>query len=382
MIAVSLVNKWKSFNISFLGVTGKVEFDEGTRLRNITLVQVKGNSEVEIGYYDSKSLELRVYANSFSGNIPRGATLTVNSQTSTAHTTVVLLAFASCFIFLSITLTLFIYFRKSPEVKATSVTLSLCMYFGCYGLLLYIPLLLLDEHPIDHVSLPTNFKLCMCSAWFSVIGFPLPVIFATILLKMLRVYLIFSHPHSYKRKLFSDGALFIYLLLIITPNIFILILWSTVDPLVEYVVQSEHDNFIEILERCKSNHIFIWPILLIVYLSILIITVVIIAFKTLTIRFKNFRDTKATNAFAFIAIFVTVMTLMYWYFFRSLEPPSRRNSRASAYTLYAGHFIITISCPCLLFISFNIKVFEITTFIAFISQLMLQTFSRISFVFS
>ena len=190
----------------------------------------------------------------------------------------------------------------------------------------------------------------MCSAWFSGIGLPVPIILTTILLKMLRVYIIFSHPHSYKRKLFSDGALFLYLLIIIAPNILLLILWSTLDPLVNHVMETKHENFIEWHEKCWSNHIFIWPVMLIIYLIILILAVVIVAFKTSKVRLENFRDSKATNAFAFIMIFVIIQTLLYWYFFRSLRPLTAEISSASRYVLYTGHFIIIISCPCLLFI--------------------------------
>ena len=167
---------------------------------------------------------------------------------------------------------------------------------------------------------------------------------------MLRIYVIFSHPHSYKRKLFSDGALFLYLLIIITPNILLLILWSTLDPLVNHVMVTRRENVIEIHKTCLSNHIFIWPVMLTIYLIILIIAVVIIAFKTSKIPFKDFRDSKATYAYIFIIIFVTIQIQFYWYFLSSLKPLTTEITAASRYILYTGNFIITISCPCLLFI--------------------------------
>lgn len=352
ILAATLVNRFKQFGLRFTGLRKKIELDMmGRRLKNITLVQIYNHLEAEIGYYDSKSEDLVLHEEFFSSRrIPKGMTLMTDGRTSTAHTIIILISFAACFIFLSIVLILFIYFRNAPEVKAASITLSMCMFLGCFILLMFIPLLLLEAQPnSSYVPLPTHFNLCMCLAWFSGIGLPIPIILATILLKMLRVYVIFIHPHSYKRKLFSDKAIFIYLLIILAPNVLILILWSAIDPLLNRVLQTEHQNFIEIREKCSSEHIFIWPILLITYLSILIIIVIIITFKTSKIRFKIFRDTKATNAFAFVTIFVTVMTLTYWYFFRSLEP-TIEISRSSLYSLYAGHFIITISCPCFLFI--------------------------------
>ena len=56
------------------------------------------------------------------------------------HTIVTLvLSLVVIFCIISITIlilmSLFIYYRKEPEIKATSYTLSLCMFVGCYLLL-------------------------------------------------------------------------------------------------------------------------------------------------------------------------------------------------------------------------------------------------------
>ena len=135
-----------------------------------------------------------------------------------------------------------------------------------------------------------------------------------------------------------------------TPNILLLILWSTLDPFVTHVMEMRHESFIESHKTCWSNHISIWFVLLVIYLVILIIAIIIIAFKTTKIPLKDFRDSKATYAFAFITIFTVILCLSYWRFFRSLKPSSTDITAASRYTLYTGHFIIIISCSCLLFI--------------------------------
>ena len=369
ILAAELVGKLKRFNITFPGKTGTVELDDwGKRLINSTLIQIKNNSKVKIGYYNPKSLEFFLYNEFFtSGNIPKGMTVITDGKPSTAHRTMILLAFTSCLIFLFIVMILFIYFHKAPEVKATSITLSMCMFLGSFSLLLFVLiLLLLEEQQVDlapylaqdttlsedFVPVPTKSNVCIYMIWFGGIGLPIPIILTTIFLKMLRIYVIFSHPHSYKRHLlkFSDGALFLYLLIILTPNILLLILWSALDPLVTRIMETRHENFIEKHKTCLSNHIFIWFVILAIYLVILIIAVVIIAFKTSKIPLKDFRDSKATYAFSFITIFVILQTLFYWSFFRSLKPSTTEITAASRYTLYTGHFIVTISCPCLLFI--------------------------------
>ena len=102
ILAAELVGKLKRFNITFPGKRGMVELDDwGKRLINSTLIQIKNNSKVKIGYYNPKSMELFLYNEFFSsGNIPTGMTVITDGKPSTAHR-MILLAFTSCFIFLS-----------------------------------------------------------------------------------------------------------------------------------------------------------------------------------------------------------------------------------------------------------------------------------------
>ena len=97
-------------------------------------------------------------------------------------------------------------------------------------------------------------------------------------------------------------------------------------------------------DRCLSNHTALWFGMLLVYFFILLIAVIVVAFKTSKIRYKNFKDAKATNIYAFLVSFSTVMTLLYWFFFRSLEI-SINNLKSSGYTLYVGHILDTYVLP-------------------------------------
>ena len=127
ILAAALVNRFKQFGLRFSGLREKIELDMmGKRLKNVTLVQIYNHLEAEIGYYNSKSQDLVLHEDS-SRRIPKGMTLMADERISTAHTSIILISFAACFIFLSIVLILFIYFRNAPEVKAASITLSMCM---------------------------------------------------------------------------------------------------------------------------------------------------------------------------------------------------------------------------------------------------------------
>ena len=216
------------------------------------------------------------------------------------------------------------------------------MFLGCYILLLYIPLYLVTS------LTPTSF-LCMWRVWFSGLGLTFPLILGTLLFKMLRVYVIFFHPHSYKKKLCSDGALFIFVLLLTSPTILVLTAWTAVDYYSIHTIVIQQKGYLEVHEACFSDHIAIWLGLLLLNFFILLVAVIVVAFKTSKIRYKHFRDAKATNIYAFFVSYFTVTALFYWYFFRNLEL-NIRSKRSAEFTLYMGHILVAMSCQFTLFI--------------------------------
>ena len=123
-------------------------------------------------------------------------------------------------VFMTVTLVLYIYFRKEPEVKATSFTLSLLVYLGCYLNLLYLSQLLYVYHTLDSNNIARDNALCLGLQWLSGPGVPLPLMLATLLVKMLRIYCIF-HNTTLRRigHHCSDLALALYVLLILLPDI-------------------------------------------------------------------------------------------------------------------------------------------------------------------
>ena len=177
---------------------------------NVTLVSAVAPS------YQVQSQHLSI-DNSFlaASNKPRGTILIRNIQDLNleVHQTLVMLVFAFSFIFITTVFILYIIFRKEKEIKATSVTISMCMFLGCYILVLYLPLLLFSENSFS----------CHLLAWLSFIGIPFLLIMATLFAKMLRVYLIFSDPISYKQKIFSDRFLLLYIVLFVSPNFLVLV---------------------------------------------------------------------------------------------------------------------------------------------------------------
>ena len=168
---------------------------------------------------------------------------------------------------------------------------------------------------------------------------------------MLRVYIIFLKPLSFKRKLLSNPALFVYVVLILLPQVLILLLWTAIDKFT-----SAKSTFIvnnRLIDRydCQSEYTFIWVVLLLFYLLLIITIMIILAFKSSKIRYKIFQDTKATNAFTFLAVFITIIGLTFWLFFRSLSGEHSYSSIEMVfYTLCIPHALIAFLCPTFLFL--------------------------------
>ena len=89
-----------------------------------------------------------------------------------------------CFFFNTLLLILYIYFRNEPNIKSTSVSISMLIFVGCYFLIVFTI--------VEVLYRPYRIDLCLFLIWMSTNGLSLPLILATILVKMLRVYHIFT----------------------------------------------------------------------------------------------------------------------------------------------------------------------------------------------
>ena len=101
---------------------------------------------------------------------------------------------------------LFIYYRNAPEIKATSPYLSLIMFLGCY--------FLFSHGVIEATSLYVIHDRVFCSSTTWILGVGLHLVFGSLILKMLRVYRIFTY-FGKLGKWWSDGVLFAGVLAIV-----------------------------------------------------------------------------------------------------------------------------------------------------------------------
>ena len=236
----------------FLGATGRIKFTNNQVERNIKITQMKNNRENLIAYYHRNSFTLEIIDKTLLlGTIPDDSPLlTKRPQLPIWYVTTEV---SIMVIFVTIILVMYLYYRNCPEIKATSVPLSILIFIGCY-LLLFFLILILIESNFEHDAMYAN--ICIPILWLSGIGFPIPLIFATLLVKMLRIYHIFN-TFGKASKLSSDLSLLLFVLLILSPNILILIVFSSLGSYRLQAIYEVKTGYIETGQGCQGDSNFI-----------------------------------------------------------------------------------------------------------------------------
>jgi hypothetical protein len=334
----------------FLNGSFGVGLEEFREAKHLSIAQFTDSSEdkTEIAQYNSTLKQLIITYNlTASGNIPDGRTVVLEYHDSKIGIAVVVIVFVGILTFITIILIAYVYFRNEPEIKATSFSVSLCMFLGCYLMLLFVPFLLMESLPDGQLGLSGD-VICNTLVILSGVGIPCVLILASLFVKMARVYAIFVNPLSYKQRFFSNTFLFLYISLIVFPTLLILIIWMALDAFKNLSSRFPQRSHEVIIERCDADHVVTWIGLLLVYTVSVIIALAILAFKSSKIRYKNFQDTKATNAFTFLTIITIILGVMYWLFLRNFED-SFHNIMSSSVPLYISHFTLPLLCQVYLF---------------------------------
>ena len=122
--------------LPFQGATGWLNFSHSAAAAqtSVEILQLQNGQPIQIGlFFDTLNLlSLNI---SVLGVIP-SVKLDCIYLVYPAVLTMLLSTFVIlCFILTTILMCLFIYYRNEPAIKATSNTLSLCLFIGCYFLL-------------------------------------------------------------------------------------------------------------------------------------------------------------------------------------------------------------------------------------------------------
>ena len=222
-----------------------------------------------------------------------------------------------CFIACTIMLLLFICFRNEPAVKATSVSLSILIFIGCYLLILHTYLLTTSLLPYFYKQ-PKEWRDCVCTlrTFLNGVGFPIALILSTPLVKLLRVYRLFNLKRRVSKFTTSNLALALYVLLLMLPNVLISLIWATADPYTSAVSSAISGGLLHISVQCVSTYSLLWTLLLLVYTVIVSLFLITFAVLTRKIKYQDFKDTKKVSILSFLVVFQCASLLFYWYLLR------------------------------------------------------------------
>ena len=307
---------------------------EVTQVRNATeipIVEIKGSNII----YTDDEIKAVVISDDFQMQF-EGA--------STGYTIIFSIEIVLGFVFVTIMLIGYIYFRNEPEVKSTSFMLSLLIFLGCYLNLFFLIFLLYFHQPILIPEDTLNI-ICGIFPWISGLGISIALIIATVLVKLARVYHIFSRIIAKPLgKQSSDVFLAGYVLLLLLPMIVILMIWMIFDRFKITYQPSSQIGFIQ--KQCLSDHLTIWLPLLVLYVVSLFVILVTVAIRSRKIRQKNFKDTKKVNMFIFCLFFDILLPLSFWWLLENLG--TSVPYYIAAIPLHLGHIGIILLCQLLL----------------------------------
>ena len=191
---------------------------------------------------------------------------------------------------ITLTLFLFVYYRNEPEIKATSWSLSLLVFLGCYLIVIYLALLIIRG------SMQPTFNICPLLVWLSGIGVSHTLVLAVLFVKLARVYRIF-YQYTQLGPLCSNMALAIYALALCSPSVIILTIMTSIKTFKWSIKTTRHSDYVEVLYVCQGD-LDSYYTALSLYMVLLTLAVVTVAIKTRKLRLKNFKDTKTVNVFS------------------------------------------------------------------------------------
>ena len=212
-------------NVSFQGATGPINFNENREGQSpIVLYQVQNSSVVVIGEYNSGTSELEL-TNIDISSFPDDQ---IEKRFETTPVWIIAFVFTASgltTLLTSVVLLFVLCYSQSKVIKAISPILSVVIFIGCYMQCLAA----IFRTVLFAYTIPSLLYQIMCclEIWLGSTG--LNIILTTVLLKLARIYRIFTH-FGKTGKIWSDVSLLLIALMICLPVNLYLILWFSIEP--------------------------------------------------------------------------------------------------------------------------------------------------------
>ena len=331
--------------VNFSGAGGEVSFNNVTHEltvdSRVNIFQVFNGSLVLIAQFDGAITErnqsLSNVRNTFESNIVR---LSLALPLST------LVVVGLCIVITLIIFILFVIYRNSNEIKATSPLLSYIILFACF--LLYTSAgITAVRHGFASGQIYAN--LCASEQFFFALG--IQVIFATLFVRLLRVFRIFFNLDPVGTA-WSDKYLALYVAAIVVVTLFLSVLWLGIGEFdvgrrEEFIADATPPH-ITVYLSCDAQHQSAFLSLIWGYAGLLMILVIILAIKTRKVSIDIFKDTKSVNAFVFCSVGIYALFVPLSYITASFT------SMAAMILSYlfqvASVIVVAVACFSLLFL--------------------------------
>ena len=305
--------------LSFQGATGYLNFSQGaaTVVTSVELFQHQNGQLELIGVYnvslDKLDLDL-----SRLGEIPR--TMLARSYVLfPVYLTVILTVMGViCFALTAASMCIFFYYRNQPAIKASSSTLSICLFIGCYFHLTSSLFHTINSGISKHESGETlRGFTCSFDVFLFNLGFD--IVFATVIAKTLRIYYIFK-PFRRMGRICSDQGLFTLILTIVGFKLMLLTLWTSIDIYhlidIEQFTATSVPPYLIVVQQCHSRYFELWAALHVGYSLVLLLIMVVLAILTRKIKRDHFNNTKKINTLTAVLLFHVCISLSLWFVLR------------------------------------------------------------------
>ena len=326
-------------HLSFQGATGFVnfsQFDSAAIQVSIGLFQFQQGRPVEIGSYTSH-LEKLTLNLSLLGEIPSDELDRMYEIYPVGLMVVLSALILLCLLLTTVILLLFVHYQAEPEIKAASRYLSLCMFLGCYTLLVAS----LDYTILSGIIIPqNNFAIraiaCVVDVTLSTIG--LDLVLSTLFAKMLRIYHIFERLGKVSF-VWSDKGLLVLIMLIVLIKAAYMIVWTSVDINNVINVEIYNPNTIPphytVIQKCHCKYFWMWYTLTFLYTGVLFIALLYVAFSTRKIEQANFNDSKKVNLLIAALTAVIVFSFTGWAVLQFIDNNASKMIVSTAFALTA-----------------------------------------------
>ena len=308
--------------------------------KHINILRITHRTVEQVGSFNSLSGQMSLDGN-LSGEFPNDEIPRIYRFLPFAAVLFLSIVSGMCIALTTIVLLLFIYYRNAAEIKATSPKLSLFMFVGSYLLLGTTLALITISALVNHGRF-----ICSAVAWSACLG--LNFIFATLLVRMLRIYRVFTYFGKLGKR-WSDGVLCVVMLSIVGVEAVLLLVWTLVDAYtiqdVEIFQTTANQPYYEVVQFCSSYYVRTWLPIVLSEIGVLMLLVALLAYKTRKIRRKHFKDTKKVNSYIFMNILLICVAMSQWWVLRTNNYPA-----ASLITVYISYGGSAVLCQILLFI--------------------------------